>query len=148
MLHPQDEAPLVILVAEDDTLVRLLANNMLTDADYRVVEAQDGQEALAILAEQNTVRALLTDVNMPHMDGLALANIVRERWPHIGVVITSGKPMPSGLPAGARFISKPYRPEDVLQELKAAIAETADLHVGVERVSPPSSSPEGWSGSV
>jgi CheY-like chemotaxis protein len=131
MLNSEGDPPIVILLAEDETLIRLVANDMLTDAEYRVVEARDGQEALAILAKQNAVRAVLTDVNMPHVDGLALAKIVRERWPHIGVVIASGKPMPSGLPFGTRFISKPYRPEDVLQELKAAIAETAHMQGGV-----------------
>lgn len=105
MDHSKDAAPLIVLVAEDETLVRLLANDMLTDADYRVVEAHDGQEALAILGAKNTVRALLTDVNMPNVDGLALAKIVRQRWPHIGIVVTSGMPKPSGLPPGARFIS-------------------------------------------
>jgi CheY-like chemotaxis protein len=128
METPKDHVPLIVLVAEDETLVRLLANDMLTDADYRVVEAHDGQEALAILGTKNTVRALLTDVNMPNVDGLALAKIVRQRWPHIGIVVTSGMPKPSGLPAGARFISKPYKYEDVLQELELVIAETADIH--------------------
>lgn len=124
-----EEEALVVLVAEDEALVRLVANDMLTDADYRVVEAHDGQEALAILGAQNTVRALLTDVNMPHLDGLALAKIVRERWPHIGVVVTSGRPMPSDLPKGVRFIGKPYRHEAVLQELKEVIAETTHVQI-------------------
>ena len=123
----KEAQPLIVLVAEDETLLRLLANDMLTDADYRVVEAHDGEEALAILCARNTVRALLTDVNMPNVDGLALAKIVRQRWPHIGIVVTSGMPRPSELPAGARFISKPYRCEDVLQELELAIAETAEI---------------------
>jgi two-component system, response regulator PdtaR len=77
-----------VLVAEDEALVRLLANDMLTDAEYRVVEAQDGQEALGILSAKNSVRALSKH------DGLALARIVRQRWPHIGVVVTSGRPLP------------------------------------------------------
>jgi CheY-like chemotaxis protein len=124
----QDDVPLIVLVAEDEALVRLLANDMLTDADYRVVEAQDGQEALTILGARNTVRALLTDVNMPNVDGLELAKIVRQRWPHIGIIVTSGMPRPTGLPAGARFISKPYRHEDLLSELEAVIAETAHIH--------------------
>jgi CheY-like chemotaxis protein len=130
MANLKDDLPLIVLVAEDETLVRLLASDMLTDADYRVVEAQDGQEALAILGAKNTVRALLTDVNMPNLDGLALAKIVRQRWPHIGIVVTSGMPKPSGLPAGARFISKPYSYEDVLLELEAVIAETVHIPAG------------------
>ena len=130
MPSSRDDAPVIVLVAEDETLLRLLANDMLTDADYRVVEAQDGQEALAILGAQNTVRALLTDVNMPNVDGLALARIVRQRWPHIAIVVTSGRPMPAGLPEGARFIGKPYRYKDVLEELEAAIAGTAGMQAG------------------
>jgi CheY-like chemotaxis protein len=128
MESSKDDAPLIVLVAEDDTLVRLLASDILADADYQVVEAKDGQEALAILGAKNTVRALLTDVNMPNLDGLVLAEIVRQRWPHIGVVLTSGRPLPSAVPAGARFISKPFKCQDVLQELEAAIAETAAIH--------------------
>ena len=143
MSNAKENAPVVILVAEDEAFVRLVANDMLTDADYRVVEAHDGQEALSILSEQNTVRAIFTDVNMPQVDGIALARIVRERWPHIGVVLTSGRPPPSGLPAGTRFISKPYRHEDVLQELKAVITETADTHSVGRGMSPPSSRSEG-----
>ena len=50
MSNSKENAPVIVLVAEDEALVRLLANDMLTDADYRVVEAQDGQEALAILS--------------------------------------------------------------------------------------------------
>ena len=123
-----DDAPLIVLVAEDDTLVRFLASDMLADADYQVVEAKDGQEALAILGAKNTVRALLTDVNMPNLNGLLLAEVVRQRWPHIGVVLTSGRPLPYAVPAGARFISKPFKCQDVLQELEAAIAETAAIH--------------------
>jgi CheY-like chemotaxis protein len=140
MSKSEDYSPVIVLVAEDETLVRLLANDMLTDADFRVVEAQDGQEALAILGERNTVRALLTDVNMPNVDGLALAKIVRERWPHIGVVVTSGRLRPSDLPLGTRFISKPYRAEDVVHELEAVIAETAEMQTSSVRI-PRTSSP-------
>ena len=75
MSNSKENAPVVILVAEDELLVRLLAHDMLTEADFRVVEALDGQEALAILSQQNTVRAIFTDVNMPNVDGLALAKI-------------------------------------------------------------------------
>ncbi len=127
MIEITDGPPVIVLLAEDEALVRLLANDVLTEADYRVVEAHDGQEALNILSSYNTVRALVTDVTMPNVDGLALAKIVRERWPHIGVLVTSGRPMPSDLPDGARFISKPYRHEEMIHELEAAIAETAHM---------------------
>ena len=133
MIEITDGPPVIVLLAEDEPLVRLLANDVLTEADYRVVEAHDGQEALKILSSYNTVRALVTDVTMPNVDGLALAKIVRERWPHIGVLVTSGRPMPSDLPEGARFISKPYRHEKMIQELEAAITETAHMQAGFTR---------------
>ena len=115
---------IIVLVAEDETIVRLVANDLLSDAGYRVLEARDGQEALTVLEVHPNVRALFTDVNMPNLDGLTLARIVRERWPQIGIVITSALPLPSGPPDGARFIRKPYSSKVVLCELEAAIAET------------------------
>jgi CheY-like chemotaxis protein len=54
-----------VLVVEDETLVRLLANDILTEAGYRVLDARDGQEALTILEVNNSIRAILTDVTMP-----------------------------------------------------------------------------------
>src|SRR5215207_5973364 len=116
----------VVLVVEDETLVRLLANDILTEAGYRVLEARDGQEALTILEVHANVRALFTDVTMPNLDGLSLARIVSERWPDIGIVITSGVTLPSGPPAGALFISKPASPEAVLRALEQVINSVAD----------------------
>jgi CheY-like chemotaxis protein len=117
-----DGNAVVVLVVEDETLVRLLANDILTDAGYRVLEAHDGQEALTVLEVHDDVRVLFTDVNMPNVDGLSLAKIVSERWPHIGVVIASGV---AEAPEGFRFIRKPYEPKVVVSEVEAAAADTA-----------------------
>src|SRR5215207_10201919 len=124
----------VVLVVEDETLVRLLANDILTEAGYRVLEARDGQEALTILEVHANVRALFTDVTMPNLDGLSLARIVSERWPDIGIVITSGLVAPSELPNGARFIGKPYEPETVHGEIHTIIAEAANTSKGAAPV--------------
>ena len=120
MSYSDDDTAVVVLVAEDETLVRWFASDMLSEAGYRVREARDGQEALAILEVHDDVRALFTDVNMPHVDGLSLAKIVLARWPHIGVVVTSGATEPEGV----RFLRKPYAPEALLRAITAAIAET------------------------
>ncbi|MFL5179513.1 MAG: response regulator [Microvirga sp.] len=125
MTDPDDAAAVVVLVVEDETLIRLLANDMLSEAGYRVLEARDGQEALTILEVHADVRALFTDVTMPNLDGLSLAKIVSERWPQIGILLTSGLVAPSELPNGARFIGKPYGPETVHGEIQAVIAEAA-----------------------
>jgi CheY-like chemotaxis protein len=124
---------IVVLVAEDETLVRLLANDILTEAGYRVLEGRDGQEALTVLEVHDDVRGLVTDVSMPNVDGIALATIVRKRWPHIAIVVASGA-MPEGskpeIPEYAQFVRKPYSPERLVGALKAAMAETADLAPG------------------
>jgi CheY-like chemotaxis protein len=125
MASTDSDSAVIVLVVEDETLVRLLANDILTEAGYRVLEAHDGQEALAILGVHKNVRALFTDVTMPNIDGLSLARIVSERWPEIGIVITSGVPLPSEPPPGARFVPKPFSPKAVLRALETVIAETA-----------------------
>src|SRR4051812_20611930 len=95
-------------VREDETLVRLLTHDLLTDAGYAVLEARDGEEALTILHAHDGIIALFTDVRMPKLDGLSLARIVSESWPTIGIVITSAEGIPPTVPERARFLQKPY----------------------------------------
>src|ERR1700729_531842 len=91
----------VILIVEDEALVRLSAVDMLEDAGFRMIEAVNSEQALELLAADSDVQLLFTDVNMPGtIDGLALARQVRDRWPHIGIMIASGKRTP--LPAEKR----------------------------------------------
>src|ERR1700685_1747485 len=99
----------VILIVEDEALVRLSAVGMLEDAGFRMIEAVNSDEALEFLAADSDVQLIFTDVNMPGaIDGLALARKVRDRWPHIGIMIASAKqvPQPEELPAGSRFEQK------------------------------------------
>lgn len=104
-----------VLVVEDMPLIRMDAVAMFEDMGYRVLEASDGVEALAILEETNAVAVLFTDIEMPRMDGMELAAQVASRWPHIEIVITSGRLEPKGddLPDDARFLPKPYTPETI-----------------------------------
>ena len=134
MADLDDGSAVVVLVVEDETLVRLLANDILSDAGYRVLEARDGQEALTILEVHDDVQALFTDVNMPHVDGLSLAKIVSERWPEMGIVITSGV---AAAPKGYRFLPKPYTSESLLREINAAVAGAEASSVPVAPMSMP-----------
>src|SRR3954468_937157 len=116
--------PVVVLIADDETLVRMFVAEALQEAGYQVFEARDGQEALTIVEVRGeAIGALVSDVNMPSLDGIGLAKIVSVRWPHIGIVLTSGRSGPgrSEMPAGARFLPKPYRPADLVRELEAAL---------------------------
>jgi CheY-like chemotaxis protein len=101
----------VILIVEDEALVRLSAVGMLEDAGFRMIEAANSDEALELLAADSDVQLLFTDVNMPGIiDGLALARQVHDRWPHIGIMVASAKKEPQlgELPVGSRFEQKPY----------------------------------------
>jgi two-component system, response regulator PdtaR len=99
---------------EDEALVRLLGVGTFADAGFRVIEAIDGDDALGLLEANSDVQLLFTDVSMPgKMNGLALAREVHDRWPHIGIMVVSGQSIPGKhkLPAGSRFLRKPYCPE-------------------------------------
>jgi two-component system, response regulator PdtaR len=111
----------VVLVVEDEALVRLAAVGMLEDAGFRMIEAMTGDQALELLAADSDVQLLFTDVNMPGtIDGLALARQVHDRWPHIGIMVASAKPVqqPELLPAGSRFEQKPYNIDAVVRHAR------------------------------
>jgi CheY-like chemotaxis protein len=126
-LEPSDESkPVVILIVEGEMIVRMSTTDILQDAGYLVLEARDGVEAIAMIELRDDVAALFTDVTMPNMNGVALARVVRERWPHIGIVVTSGALPPNvklELPEGARFLAKPYKPKELLQDIQAVLPQ-------------------------
>lgn len=108
-----------VLVVEDEPLVRTFAADILMDAGYRVFEACEAVDALAILEGRDDIGAVFTDIEMPGMTGLALASAIGERWPEIAILVTSGRiqPDPGTLPAGAAFIAKPYKADALIGRL-------------------------------
>jgi len=85
-------SPLVVVVVDDDVFERMGASGMFLDAGYRVLEAGDADEALQLFEENTDIRLLFTDVSMPgSMSGSDLACRVAERWPRVGIIITSGR---------------------------------------------------------
>jgi CheY-like chemotaxis protein len=111
----------VILIVEDEALVRLSAVGMLEDAGFRTIEAANGDEALELLAADSDVQLLFTDVNMPGIiDGLVLARQVHDRWPQIGIMVASAKKEPQlgELPVGSRFERKPYNVDMVVRHAR------------------------------
>ena len=112
----------VVLIVEDEFLIRLQAAQIISKAEFDVVEASSADEAFSILEARSDITILFTDVQMPgSMDGLKLAAAVKGRWPPIKIVATSGlvNVRQEDLPEGGRFISKPY---DSIQ-LTAALQE-------------------------
>jgi two-component system, response regulator PdtaR len=101
----------VVLVVDDDELVRRLEADVLADQGFDVVEAENADEALALLRHRRDVSVVVTDIEMPGtLNGLRLAEIVQNYWPGTGMVLASGRTFPSesDLPPGAVFLQKPY----------------------------------------
>jgi len=114
-LHPNA----LVIIVDDDVFERMGASYMFSDAGYRVLEAGSADEALQFLESTPDVRLLFTDVSMPgSMSGSDLAHRVAERWPAVGIIITSGRPRPEPLPLGSQFHAKPYEPINVLQHAR------------------------------
>ncbi len=115
----------VILVVDDDALVRVHSNLALEDAGYEVVEASNAADALVILKERPDIAALFTDVRMPgDLNGIDLANAVYAQRPDIAILVTSGTDngTTAALPAAAAFVQKPYtgaQLSKLLQRLRA-----------------------------
>jgi CheY-like chemotaxis protein len=113
----------VVLVVEDDCMLRLDAADMIKAAGFEVIEAANADEAIAILESRNDIAVIFTDIQMPgSMDGLRLARAVRGRWPPIKIITTSGQRIIEelDLPEGGRFLPKPYnrtQVSGVLREL-------------------------------
>lgn len=108
-----------VLVVEDETLIRELVAKELEEAGYTVVIANDADQAIAILEARQDIRLVFTDINMPgSMNGLKLAAAVRDRWPPVHIIITSGKVRPLEIPANALFIPKPYIGKNVVAAMR------------------------------
>jgi CheY-like chemotaxis protein len=118
-----DNAIPVVLVVEDDWLLRLIATDVV-DAGYVAIEAANADEAILILEGRADIAVIFTDVDMPgSMDGLKLAHAVRHRWPPIKTVIVSGKTHlnDADLPSDTQFFSKPYSVPGMISELRSLI---------------------------
>jgi CheY-like chemotaxis protein len=111
----------VILVVEDDVLIRMDAAQMISGDEFDVIEAANADEAIAILETRLDVTVVFTDIQRPgSMDGLKLAAAIRDRWPPIKIITTSGRVTidRDDLPHGGRFLRKPYSPAQILKTLR------------------------------
>lgn len=115
----------VVLIVEDDALIRMDAVDMFEAEGYVAIEAGDADAAIVLLESRDDITHLFTDIEMPgSMDGLRLAFAVRDRWPPVVVVIASGRVRPSEdkIPSRAVFIRKPYGQADVTRAVTKASA--------------------------
>lgn len=101
----------IVLVVEDEPLLRMMAADIVERAGFEVVEATDAAEAVHILETRTDIRIVFTDIDMPgSMNGMRLAAAIRDRWPPIDIIITSGhfRAGELHLPGRSVFFAKPY----------------------------------------
>ena len=110
----------VVLIVEDEAIVRLVAASMLQDAGFDTLEADTAENALHMLEEHDEVRVLFSDIQLPGMDGLSLARTVHDRWPDIGLVLTSGGTnlLKEQIPDDGSFLPKPYDCNEMVETVR------------------------------
>jgi len=115
----------IVLIVEDESLLRKSAVGIVERAGFVALEAEDADEAIALLEARSDIAVIFTDINLPgSLDGLKLAHAVRHRWPPLKILIVSGEasPKPSQLPSNSTFLRKPYRANAVIAQLRSLVA--------------------------
>jgi CheY-like chemotaxis protein len=108
-----------VLIVEDEVLIRDFVSEELMEAGFEVVQVGSADEAIAVLEARQDVHLVFTDIDMPgSMDGLKLAAAVRDRWPPVHIIITTGKARPMTIPANALFIPKPYLSKNIVTAMR------------------------------
>jgi len=110
----------VVLVIEDEPLQRMMAIDLVEEAGFEAIGAADAEEAVRILEARSDIRIVFTDIDMPgSIDGMMLAAAIRDRWPPIEIIITSGhiREEEVVLPVRGVFFPKPYDTRRVTQKL-------------------------------
>jgi two-component system, response regulator PdtaR len=117
---------LVVLVVEDNLVILMGAVDCVVVAGFEALGAGSADEAIRILEGRPDIHLVFTDVGMPGtMDGIKLAHYIRDRWPAVKLIVTSGKITvdESHLPVGARFFSKPYNDSAIVEAMMGMLSE-------------------------
>ena len=121
MAQHTDRSSRLILIVDDESLIRMCLAEFFLDEGFVVLEAQGAEDAIEIMEADRGVEIVVTDVQMPgSMDGLRLAHFIRNRWPPTTLIVVSGaaRPTRDDLPLAASFFVKPVDPHEVLREIE------------------------------
>ena len=119
----RNEKTSLVLVVEDQALVRVCTAALLEEAGCGVIEASDAEEALRKFETNAMVTTVFTDINMPGpFNGLSLAHKVLRLRPQVQLILTSGRgsPLEAEMPAGGYFLPKPYDAYQLTALIRAA----------------------------
>ena len=113
------EGEFTLLIVDDDDEVRPIIAEFLADSGYRVLQADGGARALALLESYPEIRMVVTDIRMPDMSGVELADLVTQRWDGLKIILISGY---SDIhPGSHRFLRKPFRMHELAQAIAAEL---------------------------
>ena len=115
-----------VLVVEDDPILLMEAMDLVEDAGLTAYGARNADSAIGLLERHPDIRILFSDVEMPGtMDGLKLARAVRDRWPPVTIIMTSGrvKVGVDDMPENGLFFAKPYLTTDIIGTLNRIASE-------------------------
>lgn len=119
---------MTVLVVDDELFVRSVAQAVLEDEDFTTLGASDGDEALAIFAQQRqSIDLVLLDLTMPGLGGEETLRRLRQMAPDVDVVITSGQRQAFDadhltVSPAPEFLRKPYRPHELVEALQRTLA--------------------------
>lgn len=118
--------PATVLVVDDDPSILCLIEELLTANEYQTILASSGEEALEIASKRNSIDLLLTDIDMPGINGIVLAKQFCNLYPQIKVLFMSGCILPSTLfrilGKKVAFLKKPFRINALIEIIKAVLA--------------------------
>jgi DNA-binding NtrC family response regulator len=99
----------VVLIVEDEPIIRTETVQMVKDAGYAVLDVPNTNDALTLLEGRHDIHAVFTEIRVPgHLNGMDMAHAIAKRWPLVRLIVTSGVPKLDDLPADWRYIPKPY----------------------------------------
>ncbi|WP_421917601.1 response regulator [Mesorhizobium sp.] len=111
----------VILIVEDNAIIRMGAVDLVVHAGYVALEASNAEEAIRLLEARTDIVLVFTDVGIPGtMDGIKLAHYIRNRWPPVKLIVSSGLSVieKGQLPEGSHFFPKPYSDGTIVEQLR------------------------------
>jgi CheY-like chemotaxis protein len=129
--HSTFESPImsaekpIILVVEDDDIVRMLIVDVLEELEFNVLEADGSEKALEFLNDEDQyIDLMMTDVGLPVMDGRELATQARMLRPELPILFASGYAENIDVPAGMQVIGKPFSIDQLRDKVKGILAHT------------------------